>query len=136
MTNTFPPSRYYLFALRCYPTNTPRVFHVEATWKRLFPRRFNVEYTWCVCRVAISKTLRSEENQLLMVNKKVSFAVWLLPYLLLKFKSFESVLLKCRLRKILIELGNFGRKHWGKTNPLSKLKSFLYCKEQRFERTA
>ena len=31
------------------PTNTPRVFHVETTWKRLFPRRFNVEYTWSVC---------------------------------------------------------------------------------------
>ena len=26
------------------PTNTPRVFHVETT------RRFNVEYTWSVCR--------------------------------------------------------------------------------------
>ena len=34
-----------------YPTNTPRVFHVETTWKRSFPRRFNVEYTWSVCRV-------------------------------------------------------------------------------------
>ena len=29
------------------PTNTPRVFHVEMMW-----RRFNVEYTWYVCRVA------------------------------------------------------------------------------------
>ena len=32
------------------PTNTPRVFHVETTWKRSFPRLFNVKYTWCVCR--------------------------------------------------------------------------------------
>ena len=24
-------------------------FHVETTWKRLFPRRFNVESTWCIC---------------------------------------------------------------------------------------
>ena len=32
------------------PKNTPRVFHVETTWKRPFPRRFNVEYMWCVCR--------------------------------------------------------------------------------------
>ena len=32
------------------PTNTPRVFQVETTWKRPFPRRFNLEYTWCVCR--------------------------------------------------------------------------------------
>ena len=27
------------------PTNTPRVFHVETTWKQPFPRRFNVGYT-------------------------------------------------------------------------------------------
>ena len=32
------------------PTNTPRVFHVETTWKWSFPRRFNVEYTGSVCR--------------------------------------------------------------------------------------
>ena len=31
------------------PTNSPRIFHVEATWKWLLPRHFNVEYTWCVC---------------------------------------------------------------------------------------
>ena len=37
---------------RKYPTNTPRVFRVETTWKRPFPRRFNVKYTWCVCRVS------------------------------------------------------------------------------------
>ena len=30
--------------------NTPRVFHFETIWKRLFPRRFNVEYTWYVFR--------------------------------------------------------------------------------------
>ena len=38
------------FFLRDIPINTPRVFHVETTWKRPFLRRFNVEYTWCVCR--------------------------------------------------------------------------------------
>ena len=32
------------------PTNTSRVFHVETTWNRPFPRRLNVEYTWCVCK--------------------------------------------------------------------------------------
>ena len=37
-----------------FHTNTPRVFHVEAAWKRLFPRRFNVKYTWCVCRVLVT----------------------------------------------------------------------------------
>ena len=30
-------------------TNTPCAFHIEATWKQLFARRFNVEYMWCVC---------------------------------------------------------------------------------------
>ena len=29
--------------------NTLRGFHVETTWKWSLPRRFNVEYTWCVC---------------------------------------------------------------------------------------
>ena len=28
------------------PTNVPRRFHVETTWKRPFPRRFNVEFTY------------------------------------------------------------------------------------------
>ena len=32
-----------------HPTNSPRGFHVETTWKRSFPRRLNVESTWCVC---------------------------------------------------------------------------------------
>ena len=27
------------------------VLHVETTWKWSFPRRFNVESTWCICRV-------------------------------------------------------------------------------------
>ena len=35
---------------RCNPTSTPRGFHVETMQKRSFPRRFNVEPTWCVCR--------------------------------------------------------------------------------------
>ena len=31
-------------------TNTSRAFHVETMWKRPFPRRFNVECTWCIWR--------------------------------------------------------------------------------------
>ena len=31
---------------------TPRVFHVETTWRRTFPRLLTVEYTWCVCEVS------------------------------------------------------------------------------------
>ena len=38
------------FILEKLPTNTPRVFLVELTWKRVFPRRFNAEYTRSVCR--------------------------------------------------------------------------------------
>ena len=36
-----------------FPTNTSHAFHVETTWKRAFSRPFNVEYTWCVCRVNV-----------------------------------------------------------------------------------
>ena len=45
MVNRFTP----MFPF--YPTNTPRVFHVATTWKRSFPSRFNLECTWCVCKV-------------------------------------------------------------------------------------
>ena len=36
-------------------TNTSRVFHVETRWKQSFPHRFNVEYTWYVCRSILEK---------------------------------------------------------------------------------
>ena len=39
----------YAFVLWRIPTNTPCVFHVETTWKRSFPRVFNVEHTRCIC---------------------------------------------------------------------------------------
>ena len=45
--------RSKFITLNVCPTNTPRIFHVEATWKRSFPRCFNVEDTWSVCRVVI-----------------------------------------------------------------------------------
>ena len=44
--NPFHDTGFFLF-----PTSTPRVFHVETTRKPSFPRRFNMEYTWCVCMV-------------------------------------------------------------------------------------
>ena len=43
-----------------FPTNTPRVFHVETTWKQTFPRRFNVEYTWSVCKVFSLNKIRKK----------------------------------------------------------------------------
>ena len=30
--------------------NKPRGFHFETTWKHSFPRRFNMEFTWCISR--------------------------------------------------------------------------------------
>ena len=49
MDHTFTVS-YFFPEAQGNPTNTPRVFHLEKTWKRPLPRRFNVECTWCVCR--------------------------------------------------------------------------------------
>ena len=43
------------------PTNTPCVFHVETTWKRSFPHRFNVEYTWCVFQ-QLSKNMKNKRS--------------------------------------------------------------------------
>ena len=45
-----------------YPTNTPRGIHVETTWKRPFPRRFNVEATWCVSMVHTSLSCSRRKN--------------------------------------------------------------------------
>ena len=42
-----------LESLHNFPANAPPVFHVQTAWKRLFPSRFNVEYTWCVCTVML-----------------------------------------------------------------------------------
>ena len=39
--------------LRLVPANTPHLFHVETTRKRFLLRRFNVEHTWCVCRMSV-----------------------------------------------------------------------------------
>ena len=51
-----------------YPTNTPRVFHVETTWKRPIPRRFNMKYTWCVCRVGTPILVSFSEWFLVQLN--------------------------------------------------------------------
>ena len=42
---------YTIKFIRIYLTNTPRIFHVETTWKRAFPYRFKVGYTWCICKI-------------------------------------------------------------------------------------
>ena len=52
--------RCFLVCLSTYPTNTPRGFHVETTWKQLFPRRFNVESMWSVCRVVVEEISRNK----------------------------------------------------------------------------
>ena len=43
-----------------YPTNTSRVFYNKTS----FPRRFKVEYTWCVFRVIADKFLNLVRNLL------------------------------------------------------------------------
>ena len=37
-------------APRAFHVKTMRVFHVKTMWKPPFPRRFNVEYAWFLCR--------------------------------------------------------------------------------------
>ena len=71
---------YFLnWSLMTYPTNTPRVFHVETTWKRAFPRRFTVEYAWRVCRVdSLWRLLKLLKNhwtacqQIIVLNRQTS----------------------------------------------------------------
>ena len=67
-----------------FPTNTPRVFHIEMTWKHSFPRRFNVEYTWWVCRVASIRKIQFRKKLYLlrssihiaMMYSNISFKFW------------------------------------------------------------
>ena len=47
----------YLFSMS-FPTNTPRVFVVEKR-QRPFTCRFNLKYTWCICRVLVNPLQRS-----------------------------------------------------------------------------
>ena len=58
-----------------YPTNASRVFHFETTWKRSFQRRFNVEYSWCVCRVFLVK---SHVTRLLLNEIFIWICNWLI----------------------------------------------------------
>ena len=60
------------------PTNTSRGFHVETTWKRSFPRRFNVESAWCVCWDVLKDTLMeiTPLNKTLALRKSTTKDVW------------------------------------------------------------
>ena len=48
-----------VFTEHLLPTNTPHGFHVDTTWKWPFPRHFNVESTWCVCRAVIASQIQA-----------------------------------------------------------------------------
>ena len=53
-------------------TSTPDAFHVETTWKRLFPRRFNMEYTWCIYKEDLTENRCwrvGEPYQMIQLNK-------------------------------------------------------------------
>ena len=45
-----------------HPINITRIFHVETTWKRSFPRRFNVEYTCCICSMLAEEDYLAETH--------------------------------------------------------------------------
>ena len=78
-----------------YPTNTPRGFHFKTTWKRSFPRRFNVESTWCVCRVVCKNFTTCREIQ--FCNPQFLITV---PFKGLEYKLIFSYILACdRLQK-------------------------------------
>ena len=83
------PSKHWYMGT--FPTNTPCIFHVETTWKRPFPRRFNVEYTWCVCRVNINsvRSLNKEENidELIVSETKLGKSFWIGKF---KFPGYTS----------------------------------------------
>ena len=46
-----------VFTEHLLPTNTSHGFHVDTTWKWPFPRHFNVESTWCLCRAVIASQI-------------------------------------------------------------------------------
>ena len=50
------------------PTNAPRGFYVETTWKGSFPRRFNVESTWRVCQFLFFPTFLTKIIQRLFLT--------------------------------------------------------------------
>ena len=60
------------------PTNTPRGFYVETTWKRSFPRSLNVELMWCVCRLFSKVAGLESASPLIKKFKKIFFAGHLL----------------------------------------------------------
>ena len=57
------------------PTNKPRGFHIGTTWKQSFPRRFNVESMWCVCRVIAHCTCNLILNHYQLVPK-TDYLIW------------------------------------------------------------
>ena len=67
------PQLTFQFCKYTSPTNTPRVFHVKTTWKQRFPRRFDVDYTWIVCRVEIIM-LQERQNIMLQIFVLLQFS--------------------------------------------------------------
>ena len=60
-----------------FPTNTPRVFHVETTWKRSLLSRFNIKHTWCTFRI-VHKII-------------ITFQGACVPYVILDLKSYFNM---------------------------------------------
>ena len=104
---------FYIFSLStsenelgllCVPTNTPRVFDVEMMWKRPFPRRFNLEYTWCVCR-GLSLHTSPIVSMLGWFYFKINFFKWIcsifIPGVIINvFRNFK---ISCNVKKEKIQ---------------------------------
>ena len=60
-----------------FPTNTPRVFNVETTWKRSLLSRFNIKHTWCIFRI-VHKII-------------ITFQGACVPYVILDLKSYFNM---------------------------------------------
>ena len=53
--------------------NIQRVFRFETTWKRLFPRRSNLEYTGCVCTDIRICNFISDSNHSATISKVMGY---------------------------------------------------------------
>ena len=78
-------NKHFSSFLEGFPANTPRVFHGETKWKRLFQCHFSVEYTWYLCRVSVPRNCLRTESAILsyMMNQS-----WFL------FVSFKGTLMQ------------------------------------------
>ena len=77
-------------------TSTPLVFRFEMTWKQTFPRCFNVEYTWYVCRVKLDENFRGcYEDKLCVIVSQPTYCFKQIFHFS-TFNCFQHFWLQCR----------------------------------------